>query len=149
MLSQVVEHMPSKSQAPSWHEITATKFASGKINVVCTCAWGRYNSPMTKKNACYHGKKVLQVFGPHLPRSPLSTISEISDPPEMNLEPTNLVPTTSEKEVVEDEPKQAGETNTLPDPEESNGFPLTKVLFGIASTVASIGIIFILKRRFR
>jgi hypothetical protein len=108
---------------------------------------------MTKKNACYHGKKVLQVFGPHLPRSPLPKISEISAPPEMNLEPTNLVPikTTSEEEVVEDEPKQTSKTNTLPDPEESNGFswPLTKVLFGIASTVASIGIIFILKRRFR
>ena len=147
MLSQVVEHMPSKSQAPSWHEITATKFASGKVNVICTCTWGRYNSPMTEKNACYHGKKALRTFGPHPPREIPLLSQRYPSPtppcPQPEQAPMGkiLTPKASVKTAPSPPPPQ--------EPEERDEIPpfLTKMLFGLAAAAASIGIILALRRK--
>ena len=145
MLSQIVEHIPSKSQAPSWHEVTASKFASGKVNVVCTCTWGRYNSPMTEKNACYHGKKVLRTFGPHPPREiPLLSQRYPSPPPpcpQPEQAPINKILTPKETPTPAPPPPQ--------EPEQHDEIPpfLTKMLFGLAAAAASIGIILALRRK--
>ena len=145
MLSQVVEHMPSKSQAPSWHEVTATKFASGKVNVICTCTWGRYNSPMTEKNACYHGKKALRTFGPHPPRE--VPLQQRQYPP-----PPAAVPHPEEREPVTRKiltPATSPQPAPRPQDDDDEDIPpfLTKILFGLATAAASIGIILALRRK--